>query len=563
MHTSYLEWLQHPLLDTETRDELKSLIDKQEIEDRFYCHLSFGTAGIRGMLGAGTNRMNKYTIRRTTTGFAQYLQKMDPNVKTKGIAIAYDSRHQSPFFAHTAAEVLAYHGIRVFLFSELQPTPLLSYAVRQLNAAGGIVITASHNPPEYNGFKVYGPDGAQLLPASAQAILSEINLIEDMISLPVLPFTEGLEQGLIQFISPTIEEQYMKQLENLSLRKDRIYAMRNTFKIVFTPLHGTGNKPVQKILSRIGFQHVYVVEEQAHPDPDFPTVKTPNPEDPAAFAHALQLAQKQKADIVISTDPDADRLGALIRHQNQYIPLTGNQIGVLLLYYILEQKQQQKTLSQNATILKSIVTTDFTEKIASHYGAKTVNLLTGFKYIAERIAHFEKSDAETFLMGFEESYGYLLGDFVRDKDAVQAAMLICEMAAYYQYQSQTLIDVLEHLYQQFGYYQETLISYTFKGKEGLERINQIMIQLREHPPKQIAAMKVTQIEDYQAGLHDLPTANVLKAYLEDGSWIAIRPSGTEPKIKFYIATVAPTMKTSRDKITSMRQFIQDRIGAEK
>lgn len=549
----YLRWLNHPLIDAETLSELKGLADEKEIEDRFYQPLAFGTAGLRGIIGAGTNRMNKYTVRRATAGFARYLLKTNPQAREQGVAIAYDSRYQSPEFAAEAAGVLAHHGILVYLYKELRPTPMLSFAVRHLKTAGGIVITASHNPPEYNGYKVYGPDGAQLLPDAADRILSEIEQIEDELSIPTLSKEEGMAKGLIHLIGEEVDQAYIEKLRTLSIHPGMIKEMADQLCIVFTPLHGTGNIPVRSILKELGFSRVHVVPEQEQPDPEFPTVSSPNPEERQAFDLALQLAKQVNADILIGTDPDADRVGMIVKHENDYVALTGNQIGALLLYYLLEQKRQQGTLPKNGVMLKTIVTSELGRQIASQYGVQTMNVLTGFKYIAEKIREFEKSGDHSFVMGYEESYGYLLGDFVRDKDAVQASMMACEMAAYYKKQGLTLVDVLQQLFGKFGTYLEDLTSFTFQGKEGQEKMSAWMNRLREQPLEEVGDIRVSLNEDYKCGLHGLPPANVLKIHLADGSWIAVRPSGTEPKIKFYFSAVGANKEEAEQKIQKMKQ----------
>ncbi|SEN16439.1 phospho-sugar mutase [Lihuaxuella thermophila] len=549
----YLRWLNHPLIDPEILSELKSLTDEKEIEDRFYQPLAFGTAGLRGIIGAGTNRMNKYTVRRATAGFARYLMNTNSQAHGQGVAIAYDSRHKSPEFAAEAAGVLAYYGIRVYLFKELRPTPMLSFAVRHLKAAGGIVITASHNPPEYNGYKVYGPDGAQLLPEPANRILNEIQQIEDELSIPVLSIDEGMAKGLIHLIGEEIDQAYIEKLRTLSFHPGVIKEMGDQLGIVFTPLHGTGNIPVRRILKELGFSRVHVVPEQEQPDPEFRTVSSPNPEERQAFDLALRLAEQVHADILIGTDPDADRVGVIVKHEDEYVALTGNQIGALLLYYSLEQKRLQGTLPENGVMLKTIVTSELGRQIASQYDVQTVDVLTGFKYIAEKIREYETSGRHSFVMGYEESYGYLLGDFVRDKDAVQASMMACEMAAYYKRQGLTLVDVLQQLFDKFGTYLEDLTSFTFQGKEGKEKMDAWMNKLREQPLTEVGGIKVSLNEDYQSGLHGLPPANVLKIHLADGSWIAVRPSGTEPKIKFYFGATGVNQEKAAQKIRKMKQ----------
>lgn len=553
---AYERWLQTGDLDAGLRQELENLTNQKEIEDRFYRQLEFGTGGLRGVIGAGTNRMNIYTVRRVTKGFAEYLLHNVNDAKPNGIAIAYDCRHLSPEFAAEAAGVLANHGIHAYLFQELHPTPLLSFAVRHLHAAGGIVITASHNPSEYNGYKVYGEDGGQIPPVIADLILAEIDKVEDELLVQSLPLEEGIRNGLIHIIGDKIDTAYNDRLLALSLQPDLIKQVTDDFHIVYTPLHGTGNKPVRKILHDLGFTHVHVVAEQELPDPNFSTVESPNPEERKAFDLALKRARQVQADIVLGTDPDADRLGIVVKNNHdEYVVLNGNQTGALMLKYILEQRKQQGELPANGVVLKTIVTSEFGRTIASAYGITTIDTLTGFKFIGEKIGEYEKSGEYQFLFGYEESYGYLIGDFVRDKDAVQAAMMCCEMTAFYKTKGMTLFEALENLYKTYGYYLEDLVSLTLKGKEGLEKISQMMDDLRNRPLQQIGSLSVTEIKDYKQGIDRLPKSNVLKYILEDGSWVAIRPSGTEPKIKFYFSAVAPHHDAAQTKLKELKQTV--------
>lgn len=513
------------------------------------------------MIGAGTNRINKYTVRRVTEGLARYLTAHVDGARDKGVVIAYDSRHMSPEFAAEAAGVLAHHGVRAYLFQELRPTPELSFAVRHLGAAGGIVVTASHNPPEYNGYKVYGDDGGQLPPDAADLILAEIEKVADELALPALSLQEGIERGLITMLGEEIDALYNDRLVALSLQPDVIASVSEDVKIVFTPLHGTGNKPVRRALESLGFRHVHVVPEQELPDPNFSTVKSPNPEERQAFALALQLAEQVDADVVLGTDPDADRVGVVARDADgEFFVLNGNQTGALLLHYILEQRKAKGTLPANGVMLKTIVTSNLGGVIAEANGIATVDVLTGFKFIGEKIKEYEASGAHTFLFGYEESYGYLIGDFVRDKDAVQAAMMAAEMAAYYKAQGKTLSQVLDEIYATYGTYLEDLLSFTFKGKEGQEKIAQMMEDLRRTPLTELGGLAVSAAKDYAQGIEGLPKANVLKYVLADGSWVAIRPSGTEPKIKFYFSAVDADRASAQAKLESLKAFVLQLIS---
>ncbi|WP_124727676.1 phospho-sugar mutase [Staphylospora marina] len=553
MNETYLHWLNHPRLDPGTRKELESLRDAAEIEDRFSRHLSFGTAGMRGIIGAGTNRMNRYTVRRATAGFARHLLKQFADVHERGVVVAHDSRKYSAEFASEAAGVFAAHGIPVYLFPELRPTPVLSFAVRHLGARGGVMITASHNPPEYNGYKVYGPDGAQSGPETAGQIQREIAAVKDEIELDVLSLAEGTKQGLILRPGPEVDEAYMEHVKSLSLRPDVIRQAADDLRIVYTPLHGTGLRPVTGILSELGIRHIHIVDKQATPDPAFPHAPSPNPEEPEALRMALVLAAEKDADLVIATDPDADRLGVAVRHGGEYVPLTGNQIGALLLHYMLERRRELGILPENGLILKTIVTSELGRKVADTYGVATVDLLTGFKFIAEKIEEAGRSGTHTFLMGYEESYGYLFGDFVRDKDAVQAAMLAAEMTAWHKLRGETLVDVLDRLFAEHGVHQETLVSYTLPGADGLRKMEAWMDALRRTPFSEIGGIPVLSVEDYAHGFAGLPPSNVLKFKLADESWVAVRPSGTEPKIKFYFGAVGSTREETASKLERMKR----------
>ncbi|OYD06660.1 phospho-sugar mutase [Paludifilum halophilum] len=555
MNSAYRRWLECKELDPKLKSELASL-SETEIEDAFYRYLDFGTAGMRGILGAGTNRMNLYTVRRVTEGLARELGRQGEKTKKRGVVIAYDSRRQSPDFAEEAAGVLAFHGIHVYLFPSLRPTPVLSFAIRHLGAAAGIMVTASHNPPEYNGYKVYGDDGAQLPPSQVQNILREIEGIEDELNLNAWTVEQGVKAGNIHRLGEEVDTAYMDYLLSLSWQKR---SPRNEkLRVVFTPLHGTGNQPVRRVLRELGFTRVYGVREQEQPDPDFPTVPSPNPESQEVFDLAVEQGKTMGADILIGTDPDADRLGLLAKNADgEYIAFNGNQIGVLLLSYLLEQRKAHQRLPEDGVIIKTVVTSDLGRSVAASFGVQTEETLTGFKYIAEKIKAYKTSGKKSFLFGYEESYGCLIGTSVRDKDAVQAAMMCCEMAAWYKEQGLTLLDVLEKIYQKHGYYSEDLFSFTFQGKTGQTKMNWLMLELREHPPESIGGIRVVKLKDYAHGLDDLPPANLLKFHLEDGSWMAVRPSGTEPKIKFYFSAVAENRREAEGKLERMKRLIRE------
>lgn len=552
----YYRWLENQTLPQDMKNELRDITDEKEIEDRFYRYLEFGTAGLRGLIGAGTNRMNIYTIRRASYGFAKYLLEKYSEVRDLSIAIAYDSRHLSKEFAIETASMFAHFGIKAYLFPELRPTPMLSYAVRHLKAAGGIVITASHNPSTYNGYKVYDQEGCQISIDVAEQILAHINTVDDELKLDGIPFTEGCEQKLIELIADEIDQAYYEHVLSLSLNRDIVQNKSNDVRILFTPLHGAGNHPVRHVLHELGFKHVHIVPEQAEPDPNFSSVSSPNPEDPLAFTRALEIAKQIDADVILGTDPDADRLGVVIRKSvHDYQALNGNQLGSLLLYYILEQKQMKALLPANGIVFKTIVTSDIGRKICSHFNVTIQDTLTGFKFIGEKITQYEASLAYHFLFGYEESYGYLVGDFVRDKDAVQTAMLTAEMIAYYKDRGLSLLDVLEQLYMMFGYYVEDQLSFTFTGKEGMDKMAQIMDNLRQAPLTQIAGIQVKEIKDYAYGIDTLPVADVVKYFLTDESWIVFRPSGTEPKLKCYISAVGQNEIEAATKLENIKDDI--------
>ena len=545
MKELYTKWRSSHLPDY-LLEELNAIsANEKAIEDRFYQFVSFGTGGMRGVLGAGTNRMNIFTIRRVAEGLARYIESNGEEAKKRGVVLAYDTRHFSQEFAVETAGVLGAHGITTYIYKESRPTPQLSFTVRELNAFAGVVITASHNPKQYNGFKVYGEDGAQLVPAGAKQIVDHMEQIEDIFEISAAEIDALESQGLAHWILEELDEKYVENL--LTLKENS--AIDPSMNIVYTPLHGAGLVPVTEGLKQFGFSNVHVVEAQAIQDGAFPTVSYPNPEEPAAFQLAMELGEKVGADLLLATDPDADRLGVAVRNGDGYELLTGNQLGALLLHYILQTNLNNGTLPQNGVVIKTIVTAELGAKIAAHYKIETLNTLTGFKYIAEKIEEFEKSQEFSYLFGYEESYGYLIKTFARDKDAVQIALKVAEMAAYYtKNDGQTLLDVLNNLYKEFGYHKEALVSQVFEGKDGQQQMNAILNQMRENIPSEIAGIAVARVEDYLTSIatlsdnsHEeihLPKENVIKIILENDAWIAIRPSGTEPKCKYYFGVVA-------------------------
>jgi phosphoglucomutase len=561
-------WGNNERLDKELRTLFLTLKDDEKaVEDAFYKNLEFGTGGMRGEIGVGTNRMNIYTIRKASAGLAQYILSFGEEAVLRGVVIAYDSRHKSPEFALEAAKTLASEGIKVYLFNELRPTPELSFAVRYLNAYAGIVITASHNPPEYNGYKVYGPDGAQLPPGPADEVIKYVNGIEDELALEVQDEEYLREKGLIIEIGEQVDQAYNEKL--LTILENPQIANSSDIKIVFSPLHGTANKPVRNALKSMGYQFVTVVEEQELPDPNFSTVTSPNPEEPAAFELAIKKGEEIGADILIATDPDADRLGVAVKNlDGEYVVLTGNQTGALLLDYLITSKKEKGMLPANGVVLKTIVTSELGRKIADHFNLTTVDVLTGFKFIAEKMKQYEQTGEHTFLFGYEESYGYLIGNFARDKDAVQAAILAVEVCAYYKEKGMTMYEGLLEVFGKYGFFLEGLRSLTLKGKDGAEQIQSILSDFRSKRPLQLAGQKVIKIEDYLTSTEydlvtstdqaiQLPKSNVLKYILEDGTWICLRPSGTEPKIKFYFGVQGKTMEEAVQKLNiSTEKFMQ-------
>ncbi|WP_276515028.1 phospho-sugar mutase [Vallitalea guaymasensis] len=529
----YNMWLDNDYFDEETKKELREIKDNDmEIQERFYKELEFGTGGLRGIIGAGNNRMNIYTVRKATQGLANYIKINGQEAIDKGVVIAYDSRYMSPEFADEAALVLNANGIKAYVFESLRPTPELSFAVRELGAIAGIVVTASHNPAEYNGYKVYWEDGAQITSPKDVEIIGEVKKVTDYKDVKSMDKETASKEGLYNVIGKEIDDRYIEELKKQIINPDAIKKASEDFSIVYTPLHGTGNIPVRRILDEIGFKNVNVVGEQELPDSNFSTVSYPNPEDIKAFKLAIKLGKEKNADVILATDPDADRLGVLVKKDDDYIALTGNMIGVLLLDYILSQKKANNKLPENGAVIETIVSTDMASVIADSYNVKLFKVLTGFKYIGEKIKEFKEEDTYEYLFGFEESYGCLIGTHARDKDAVVATMTVCELGAYYKLKGLTLYDALIEVYEKYGYYKETLESVTLKGIEGVNKIKHILSTLRNEPPKDINGIKVIEAVDYLEDT-DLPKSNVLYYTLEDGSWFCVRPSGTEPKIKFY------------------------------
>ncbi|MUG72450.1 MULTISPECIES: phospho-sugar mutase [Paenibacillus] len=555
----YELWLNDQAIDQATKEELRSISeDAKEIEDRFYRDLEFGTGGLRGVIGAGTNRMNAYTVARATQGLAQFLLKSD--AAAPSVVIAYDSRNQSPEFALEAAKVLAGNGIKAYVFESLRTTPELSFAVRYLKADAGIVITASHNPPEYNGYKVYGNDGGQLVPDQAEQVIAEIRGVQSFADVLRLSRAEAERQGLLRWIGDDVDAAYIRAVTSVSLNPELVQRISDDFRIVFTPLHGAGNLSVRAALATIGFSQVHVVSEQELPDANFSTVKSPNPEEREAFTLAIREAKKINADIIIGTDPDCDRMGAVVKDaQGEYFVLSGNQSGAIMVDYLLRSLQERGELPANGVVVKTIVTSEMGAVVAQNYGTQVVNTLTGFKYIGEKMTQYERTGEAQFLFGYEESYGYLAGTYARDKDAVIASMLICEAAAYYKSQGKTLYDVLQELYGKYGYFLEKLESRTLKGKDGVEKIQSIMQDWRANAPVELNGLQVVKVEDFSQGLYGLPVENVLKYTLEDDSWFCLRPSGTEPKIKVYFAVRGTSGEGAASAIQGLVQTVMSRV----
>ena len=571
----YNQWLENPYFDEATKEELKAIKDDEnEIKERFYMDLEFGTAGLRGIIGAGTNRMNIYVVRRATQGLANYIAKVDK--KSQGVAIAYDSRHMSPEFAQEAALCLAANGIKAYIFETLRPTPELSFAVRHLGCVAGINVTASHNPPEYNGYKVYWEDGAQITPPHDSGIMGEVKAISDWNTVKTMDKEEAVNAGLFEVIGQAVDDAYMAELKKQIIHMDAIQAEGKNLKIVYTPLHGTGNIPARRILKELGFENVYVVPEQELPNGDFPTVSYPNPEAAEAFELGLKLAKEVDADIVLATDPDADRLGVRVKDKNgEYHDLTGNMSGCLLANYELSQRKAVNgSLPEDGALVKTIVTTNLADAIAKGYNVNLIEVLTGFKYIGQQILGFENSGKGTYLFGFEESYGCLIGTYARDKDAIVATMALCEAAAYYKTQGKTLWDAMIDMYEEFGYYKDAIQAVTMKGIEGLQKIQEIMTTLRQNPPAEFAGHKVTAVRDYKLDeITDLatgekkptglPNSNVLYYELTDDAWVCVRPSGTEPKVKFYYGVKGTSLTDADEKSDAMGKAVLEMVDSMK
>ena len=570
--TVYEQWISDPSFDEATRDELKAISgDEKEIKERFYTELEFGTAGLRGIIGAGTNRMNEYVVRHATQGLANYIIKV--GAKDRGVAIAYDSRHMSPEFAEVAALCLAANGIKAYVFPSLRPTPMLSFAVRYLNCTAGINITASHNPAEYNGYKVYWEDGAQITPPHDTGIMEEVKKVPDYTSPKTMPKDEAVKAGLYEVIGQELDDAYMEAVKSQVIHPEAIKAAAKDLKIVYTPLHGTGNIPVRRVLSELGFENVYVVKEQELPDGAFPTVSYPNPEAEEAFELGLKLAKEVDADLVLATDPDADRLGVRVKDKNgEYHVLTGNMSGSLLADYEIAQRRAVKGLPDDGRLIKTIVTTNLADEIAKQYGVEVIECLTGFKYIGQQILNFENTGKGTYLFGFEESYGCLIGTYARDKDAVVAVMALCEAAAYYHTKDMTLWDAMIDLYERCGYYVDDIEAVSLKGIEGLQKIQDIMNEFRTSQPDKIGGYKVLSARDYKTGVikdtvtgeekpTGLPVSNVLYYDMEDGAWMCVRPSGTEPKIKFYYGVKGASLEDAAEKSKDFGASVNSMINA--
>ncbi|MCQ4673160.1 phospho-sugar mutase [Lactonifactor longoviformis] len=567
----YEEWLDNPYFDDKTKAELKAIAeDENEIKERFYMDLEFGTAGLRGVIGAGTNRMNIYVVRKTTQGLANYIESV--GAKGKGVAIAHDSRRMSPEFAKEAALCLAANGIKAYIFESLRPTPELSYAVRKLGCVAGINITASHNPPEYNGYKVYWEDGAQITPPHDSGIMDEVKKVTDYSNVKTMDEKEAIKAGVYEVIGKEIDDAYMEELKSQVLHMDAISKMAGELKIVYSPLHGTGNIPVRRVLKELGFDNVYVVKEQELPDGEFPTVSYPNPEAEEAFELGLKLAKEVDADIVLATDPDADRLGVRVKDSRtgEYHTLTGNMSGCLLAEYEISQKKELQGLPDDGALIKTIVTTNMANAIARHYDIRLIEVLTGFKYIGQQILGFEKNKRGTYLFGFEESYGCLIGTYARDKDAIVATMALCEAAAYYKTQGKTLWDAMIDMYEKYGYYKDDIQSVTLKGIEGLAKIQSILNTLRKEPPTEIGGYQVVSARDYKRDTitdletgevtpTGLPSSNVLYYDLTDDAWVCVRPSGTEPKVKFYYGIKGTSLSDADEKSQALGKAVLEMV----
>jgi phosphoglucomutase len=569
----YNMWLESPLIDDETKQELSALKgNEKEIEDRFYKDLEFGTGGLRGLIGAGSNRMNKYTVAKATQGLANYIKKAGIEAVSNGVVIAYDSRRKSPDFALDAALVLCANGIKTYIYTELQPTPVLSFSVRELGAAAGIVVTASHNPPEYNGYKVYWSDGGQVPPHLDNEIIREVNNVANFEAIHTMSVQHAKDKHLLHYIGEEVLSKYVDRVKGLCINKELVEKEGKDLKVIYTPIHGSGNKPVRRVLKELGFEQVSVVPEQEMPDQNFSTVAYPNPEEKEVFTLAIELAKSKGADLIIGTDPDCDRVGVVVKNKaGEYVTLTGNQTGALLVHYCLSALKSLGRLPVNGCIIKTIVTSEMGRKIAQSFGAETIDTLTGFKFIGEKIKEFEETGSHTFILGYEESYGYLAGNFVRDKDAVIASMLICEMAAYYQSKGMSLNEGLISLWGKYGYFKESLKSIQMAGKEGMEKIQALMDGLRSSKPEEIGGIPVVTLEDYlesktvdvrtrEESKIKLPVSNVLKYKLEDGSWFCVRPSGTEPKVKLYFSVIGSSPEDAETKNNSLMSAVSTLLG---
>ncbi|MBQ3031026.1 MAG: phospho-sugar mutase [Anaerotignum sp.] len=568
----YEQWLNDPFIDEETKAELRSIADNEmEIKERFFKELEFGTGGLRGIIGNGSNRLNQYTVGKASQGLANYILK--EGTQDKGVAIAYDSRFMSPEFAEVAGLIFAANGIPAFVYPSLRPVPMLSFAVRELGCTAGVVLTASHNPPEYNGYKVYWADGAQVVAPRDKGIITEVNAVTDFGQIKRMDRAEAEAKKLFNLIGEEVDEAFDKNVQASLMNHEMIQRMGDKLNIVYTPLHGSGNMPVRRNLEKAGFKNVYIVKEQEMPDSSFSTVDYPNPEDVKVFVMAQELAAKVDADVLIGTDPDADRVGAMVKDdKGEFVALTGNHVGALATEYILSQRKEQGRLPENGAVIKTIVSTEMITPICEAYGVEKMDVLTGFKFIGEKIKGFEETGSHQYLYGFEESYGCLGGTYARDKDAVYAAVLICEMAAYYKEKGMTLYEALLALYEKYGYYREGVKSLTMKGLEGMERIALIMKTFRENTPAELGGFKVVVAKDYKTQVFKnlvtgeesgspLPVSDVLHYTLEDGTWVCIRPSGTEPKLKFYIGVKADSLQAAQDKVDALNADIEAKIAA--
>lgn len=567
----YNSWINSDSINEETKNELKNIADDKEIEDRFYKDLEFGTGGLRGVIGAGSNRMNIYTVAKATQGFADYLNR---SFKEPSVSIAYDSRNMSKEFAKSAALTLCANGIKVYLYESLRPTPVLSFTVRELKCTGGIVITASHNPKIYNGYKVYDEFGGQVTDEKANTIIDCVNAVDDFSKIKNIDENDALEKGLLKYIGEDVDKIYYEKVKGLSIRKDLVKEKASNLKVIYTPIHGSGNVPVRSVLEQLGYTGVKVVKEQEEPDGNFPTASYPNPENPDVFELALKMAQTENPDIIFGTDPDCDRIGVVVKDSTgEYKVLTGNQTGLLLTHYVLSSLKETNKLPENGVVIKTIVTTEGARNIAEDFGIELMDVLTGFKYIGEKIREFEDSGDKTYLFGFEESYGYLAGNFVRDKDAVIAAMLVCEMALYYKENGKSLYDALIDIYEKYGYFKENLVSIELKGKEGQEKIGSCIEALRNTPISEIDGVKVIKRLDYKLSVEEdvlteikttinLPKSNVLKYILDNGSYFVVRPSGTEPKMKVYLAVKSNSLEDTEKDIAKFKEKVMELINSK-